>query len=197
MKICTRCLLKKDLSCYHKSYGFPRQPCKSCRSIEAKEQRPLIRERLNLNAKKYYQNNIESIRSKHRVYAKTHRVIVNRAINKYRLAHPERYKASQKDYLKRNRHRFTAWENKRRAMILQATPKWMNEGLLKTMELYYMFRPKGYEVDHIVPIQGKLARGLHVPWNLQYLPMSENRSKKNKFVPQVINYVGGVPSPRI
>ena len=37
--------------------------------------------------------------------------------------------------------------------------------------------PQGFEVDHIHPLS---KGGLHVPWNLQYLPIKENRVKGNK-----------------
>ena len=42
---------------------------------------------------------------------------------------------------------------------------------------FYAKCPKGYEVDHIVPIS---RGGLHTLENLQYLTVAQNRSKSNK-----------------
>lgn len=62
--------------------------------------------------------------------------------------------------------------------IKRATPKWADRAFLK---LIYDNRPKGYDVDHIIPLRGKIMSGLHTPENLQYLPSDINRNhKRNK-----------------
>lgn len=67
---------------------------------------------------------------------------------------------------------------KRRATKLQATPRWAN---IKKIREIYKNCPVGYEVDHIVPLNGELVCGLHVENNLQYLTPKENGEKSNKF----------------
>ena len=71
-----------------------------------------------------------------------------------------------------------AYNAKRRATKLQRTPKWAD---IKAIRQFYLNCPKGYHVDHIVPLKGVNVSGLHVLNNLQYLSASENCSKGNKY----------------
>ena len=68
----------------------------------------------------------------------------------------------------------------RRIAKLKRTPVWCD---LKKIWEIYLKCPKNRVVDHIIPLQGKLVSGLHVPENLQYLTPFQNGSKANKFDP--------------
>lgn len=54
-------------------------------------------------------------------------------------------------------------------------------GCREEVEKFYDECPKGYTVDHIIPMTHDKVCGLHVPWNLQYLTRSDNSSKNNQF----------------
>lgn len=57
-------------------------------------------------------------------------------------------------------------------------PQWADRDAIKT---FYLNKPEGYQVDHIIPLQGKIVSGLHVLENLQYLPAVENNRKQNLY----------------
>lgn len=63
----------------------------------------------------------------------------------------------------------------------QRTPKWLTKEDLFKIKQFYLKRPQGYEVDHIIPLCGDNVSGLHVLNNLQYLKAQENREKNNKY----------------
>lgn len=66
---------------------------------------------------------------------------------------------------------------KYRATKRKATPKWAK---LKEIKEFYKNCPKGYEVDHIYPLQADWVCGLHVLANLQYLSAKANKKKGNR-----------------
>lgn len=58
------------------------------------------------------------------------------------------------------------------------TPKWADRNAIRE---FYVNKPEGHHVDHIIPLRGKLVSGLHVETNLQYLPALENLRKHNTY----------------
>lgn len=103
----------------------------------------------------------------------------------------KQYRQDNPNYFKQynivNKHKVNAKTRKRQASQLQRTPKWLTANDLWMMEEAYeiaILRTKlfgfSWEVDHVIPLQGKLVSGLHTPYNLQVIPRTENRSKNNR-----------------
>lgn len=73
----------------------------------------------------------------------------------------------------------------RRAGLTKATPKLADRKEIKKVYSDCIERTNAtgvpHEVDHIVPLNGEMVSGLHVHWNLQVIPASENRFKSNRF----------------
>ena len=70
---------------------------------------------------------------------------------------------------------------------MQRTPPWLDVVDHAEMEFTYVWsdalRKCGidYHVDHIVPLQGKMVSGLHMPSNLQVISAKMNLSKNNRW----------------
>lgn len=102
------------------------------------------------------------------------------AENKDRIA--ERRKADRKRHYDKNTAKCIAYARKRQGKIKQGNIS-MNQAEQAEVQGMYDFCKifKGFEVDHIIPLNGKEVSGLHVLGNLQVLPISINRSKSNKY----------------
>jgi hypothetical protein len=112
---------------------------------------------------------------------KESRNLCNR-INYYKNIEAEHRRSE--NYRVNNKEKTNAKAAKRRAAKRNAVPPWLSKEHNKQIEsFYWLAKLQGelcdmpYEVDHIEPLQGKDVCGLHVPWNLQIIPMRENRSK--------------------
>lgn len=90
-------------------------------------------------------------------------------------------------YIKNNPGKVNAQTAKRRTIKLQATPQWLTKEQYNEIKQFYIdakdlqwLSEERLEVDHIVPLVSDIVCGLHVPWNLQILPKSQNVKKGNK-----------------
>lgn len=135
--------------------------CKQNHIPEVKDKYGACRECSRLKARAYYIKNKEKELARFKA--------------RYE-ANPEYFSKKLRKWQKKNPERTRFHASKRRAMIVHATPYWAD---LKEIERIYLSCPDGYEVDHIEPLKGRDVCGLHVPWNLQHLPASENRRKYN------------------
>ena len=108
-----------------------------------------------------------------------------------RMQNPEIYREYVKKWRSENMGQVLATNALRHANKLQRTPKWLTkEDKRKISNIYKNARHltvttgEQHHVDHIIPLQGKLVSGLHVPLNLQILHWKDNLSKRHKYTPE-------------
>lgn len=90
--------------------------------------------------------------------------------------------ANTKHGKSRDREYLLAYARKHQLNRKRRVPDWSEAELIRE---FYANTPDGYQVDHIVPLNGRLVSGLHVLKNLQYLPAEDNKRKANKFTPYI------------
>ena len=161
-KVCTQCEKDEGLV----SFEPQRRQCKNCRRAYCLEKR-----------KEYYQANKDKVLLDFKIWREANRDKHLQRVKKSRDANKDKYAVYNRAY----------W-SKRNAAKLQRTPLWLDENaqwmIKETYELAVL-RSKitgiKWEVDHIIPLQGKMVSGLHVPTNLRVILASENRAKSNIF----------------
>ena len=177
MKTCSKCKTSKDLIEFYKNKARYDVYCNFCKECDRKKP-------INKARKQAYNDRYKAERSE---FFKAY-------YQQYYLDRKEQYAERNEKWIEQNRdrwqilgrqnaakpktrarHRFQ--EAKRRAKKLNATPPWVDMAEIKKI---YDNCPPGYHVDHIIPLNHPLISGLHVPWNLQYLPALENIRKNNK-----------------
>lgn len=96
-------------------------------------------------------------------------------------ANPDKVAPVRARFRMRHRKRLCAEGMEQYTKRIKRCPQWSEVAEIKE---FYNNCPPGHEVDHEIPLQGKLISGLHVIGNLQYLPAVENRRKHNSWSPE-------------
>lgn len=175
MQICVLCNINLDFNCFYfrKDSNKYRNECKSCFNKKGLD--------------RYFKNRDIELKRRRNDYNKNRERYL-RGFKLYRDSHIEEMAEYKKNWKKRNRYRANFCESKREATKLNATPKWLTDEDFLRIKCFYLlasFLTKKFgimiHVDHIIPLQGKSVRGLHVPWNLQLLLATDNIKKGNRY----------------
>jgi hypothetical protein len=104
-------------------------------------------------------------------------------------ANPGKMAPFRKKWKAANPHKIAADVAKRGATKLRATPAWADH---KAIEQYYLIAGFltselgiSFEVDHVVPLRSKVVSGLHAHTNMSISLASWNRSKSNRWWPNM------------
>ena len=99
-------------------------------------------------------------------------------------ANPERKRQMDLEFKENNKALVTSYKAKRRAALRQAMPSWLTQDQILQIRAIYAEAKRlsdetgiPHDVDHIVPLAGKIVSGLHVPWNLRAIPKIENNRR--------------------
>jgi hypothetical protein len=99
-------------------------------------------------------------------------------------SNPERKRQMDLEFKKNNKALVTSYKAKRRATLRQAMPPWLTQDQILQIRAIYAEAKRlsdetgiPHDVDHIVPLAGKIVSGLHVPWNLRAIPKIENNRR--------------------
>jgi len=189
IKTCLKCKEDKQLSMFSKNASKKdglNIYCKDCLKIQKAKYRsnPKYKAKELEYSKQYRLKTIEA----HKEYMKAWHKKNSDSQREYRAKYHKDNAEYFMNYNQVNKHKRLSYVRKRQASKLQRTPKWIGKDELWLIEEAYklaILRTKifgfPWEVDHIIPLQGKLVSGLHVPENLRVIPRKDNRQKHNRF----------------
>jgi hypothetical protein len=102
--------------------------------------------------------------------------------------HKEAALFGKKIYRSKNKGKINALCAARKAVVKQRTPQWLTSFdkvkircMYQLAAMYTKESGEPWHVDHVIPLQGAIVSGLHVPNNLRVVRGIENIQKKNKY----------------
>jgi hypothetical protein len=168
VRSCKKCRYEQSIDNFRKvrQGRYRSHTCDSCQKIWFQKWYLDNKDHILELSKAYYDNNTEKVRKRHVRWHLDNKDSFRKYCNEYWNYH-----------IGARRHKCRKYQ----AALLSRTPTWLTPEHIHEMDSIYEKCPPFCEVDHIVPLQGINVSGLHVPWNLQYLTISDNRSKSNKY----------------
>jgi hypothetical protein len=140
-------------------------------------------------AREWYLRNREITKARAKAWAEANPDKVKEKSDRYREKNREAHNTYNRAWFAENSDKRAAYQAKRKATILQRTPRWLTEDDHWMIEQAYDLAKArtemlGFEwhVDHVVPLQGKQVSGLHTPSNLAVIPGAENCRKNSRFL---------------
>jgi hypothetical protein len=145
---------------------------------------------------RWRETNPNSAMATQRRYAAKHAETIRRRSAEYRVRNLEKVRARESEYRARNaqarlernrkyrelnRAKVRAAASKVYAEAMRAIPGWAEHEIIEL--IYAEAAHRALEVDHVIPLRGKLVCGLHVHINMQLLTRSQNARKRNSFHP--------------
>lgn len=131
------------------------------------------------NKRNYAASNPAQVGETQRRYYESHRAERSAYAAGHKQKNRERIAARMRRYNAQNRGRLNALAAKYKAAKRRATPPWANLEAIRAV--YEAAGAAGMEVDHEIPLRGRLVCGLHVENNLRAVPAHVNRRKSAKF----------------
>ncbi len=158
--------------------------CVDCQNAHSRDWKKAHVESQTASKRQWTAKNREKVRALKKTYYATDertRELQKKRARKWMEANREKYRASSARWRVANLDVAAAAQQRRRSRLLRCMPEWVNHDEIqqfftKAKELSDATGVK-HNVDHIYPLQGRMVTGLHVPWNLQIMTESENKSK--------------------
>lgn len=162
--------------------------CIECALVQSVEWRTANPEKYLVSVQKWIDNNRELHGTRVRRWQDANKDKVRADAKAWVAANPEKVKAKALRHIKKHPDAYTARSVASAAKRAKRVPQWLTSddrwmmreaySLAKLRTELFGFK---WEVDHIIPLRGNLVSGLHVPTNLQVLPKTENRNKRNHY----------------
>ena len=137
--------------------------------------------------KEYYEKNKEKILNIKKEYRDSNKLKVSEKKKKYYEENKSKVLSQKREYRQANKDKVNALAKAYKVSKIRRLPKWIGkEEMWLIKEAYALAKLRtsihgfSWHVDHVVPLQGELVSGLHIPENLQVIPWMENIKKKNK-----------------